>query len=291
MTDNYGADAPLSYNKYLKVRELIDLQTCLSSPAQHNEMLFITIHQTYELWFKQILHEIDAAIRWMDQDDVFVATRALQRVVEIEKILVQQIHILETMTPFGFLTFRDELRPASGFQSMQFREIEFVSGLRDEGIVRSFSNDEFATPRLRARFDAPSLHDSFFGLLGRLGYDSPVDTAETSDAERQKNIGKRTRAIVAILNEFEKNALVFELQEVLIAHDEYFSLWRSHHVKMVERMVGFKRGTGGSEGVGYLQKTLSRKFFPELWDARTYLGGDAVEGCPFAHGEEPKEPQ
>lgn len=284
MADNYGGDAPLSYNKYLKVRELIDLQECLSSPAQHNEMLFITIHQTYELWFKQILHEIDGAIRWMDQDDVFVATRALQRVVEIEKVLVQQIHILETMTPFGFLTFRDELRPASGFQSMQFREIEFVSGLRDEGIMRSFANDEFATPRLRTRFDAPSLHDSFFGLLGRLGYDAPVDTAEMSDADRQKNLGKRTRAIVAILNDFEKNALVFELQEALISHDEYFSLWRSHHVKMVERMVGFKRGTGGSEGVGYLQRTLSRKFFPELWDARTYLGGDGADGCPF-HAE------
>lgn len=291
MSDNYGGDAPLSYNRYLKVRELIDLQQCLSSPAQHNEMLFITIHQTYELWFKQILHEIDAAIRWMDRDDVFVATRALQRVIEIEKILVQQIHILETMTPFGFLTFRDELRPASGFQSMQFREIEFVSGLRDEGIMRSFSNDAFATPRLRARFDSPSLHDSFFALLGRQGYDAPLDTPESSEAERQRNLGKRTRAIVDILNNFEAKALLFELQEAMIAHDEHISLWRSHHVKMVERMVGFKRGTGGSEGVGYLQKTLQRKFFPELWDARTYLGADAGEGCPFAHGDESTDSQ
>jgi tryptophan 2,3-dioxygenase len=285
MTDNYGGDAPLSYNKYLKVRELIDLQTCLSSPVQHNEMLFITIHQTYELWFKQILHELDAAITWMDKDDVFVATRALQRVVEIEKILVQQIHILETMTPFGFLLFRDELRPASGFQSMQFREIEFVSGLRDEGIVRSFSTDEFATPRLRARFEGRTLHHSFFELLNRLGFDAPADEASLSPEENGRRHGQRIRAVVEILANFEKHALVFELQEAMIAHDEFFSLWRSHHIKMVERMVGFKRGTGGSEGVGYLQKTLQRKFFPELWDARTYLGPDASAGCPIAHPE------
>jgi tryptophan 2,3-dioxygenase len=283
MSDNYGEGAPLSYNKYLKVRELIDLQNCLSSPAQHNEMLFITIHQTYELWFKQILHEIDAAIVWMDKDDVFVATRALQRVVEIEKVLVQQIHILETMTPLGFLTFREELRPASGFQSMQFREIEFVSGLRDEGIMRSFSTDEFATPRLRARFDAPTLHHSFFALLTRAGYDAPADDPTAGEGENLHRQGKRTRAVVQILTEFEKHALLFELQEALIAHDEYFSLWRSHHVRMVERMVGFKRGTGGSEGVGYLQRTLERKFFPELWDARTYLGPADSGGCPIDH--------
>jgi tryptophan 2,3-dioxygenase len=283
MTDNYGGDAPLSYNKYLKVRDLIGLQNCLSSPEQHNEMLFITIHQTYELWFKQILHEIDAAIKWMDQDDVFVATRALQRVVEIEKILVQQIHILETMTPLGFLTFREELRPASGFQSMQFREIEFVSGLRDEGILRAFSTDEFAAPRLRARYDAPSLHDSFFALLGRQGFDTPLDEAGATEQENLRRLGKRTRAVVELLNEFEKHALLFELQEALISHDEHIGLWRAHHIKMVERMVGFKRGTGGSEGVGYLQKTLGKKFFPELWDARTYLGADAPDGCPIDH--------
>jgi tryptophan 2,3-dioxygenase len=283
MSDNYGVDAPLSYNKYLKVRDLIGLQNCLSSPAQHNEMLFITIHQTYELWFKQILHEIDAAIAWMDKDDVFVATRALQRVVEIEKVLVQQIHILETMTPFGFLTFREELRPASGFQSMQFREIEFVSGLRDEGILRSFAADEYASPRLRARYDAPSLHDSFFALLGRQGFDAPLNDPAADEKENLHRLGKRTRAIVEILASFEKNALLFELQEAMIAHDEHISLWRSHHVKMVERMVGFKRGTGGSEGVGYLQKTLARKFFPELWDARTYLGPDVSAGCPIDH--------
>src|SRR6267378_8423841 len=124
MTNEYGKDAPLSYNKYLRVPELIDLQTCLSSPAQHDELLFITVHQAYELWFKQILHEIDAAIALMNEDRLFAAARTLRRVVEIEKLLINQIHILETMTPISFLGFRDQLNPASGFQSMQFREIE-----------------------------------------------------------------------------------------------------------------------------------------------------------------------
>src|ERR1044071_2337341 len=140
MPNDYGKNAPLSYNKYLRVPELIDLQTCLSSPAHHDELLFITVHQAYELWFKQILHEIDAAIVLMKSDRVAEASFALRRVVEIEKLLIKQIHILETMTPISFLGFRDELNPASGFQSMQFREIEFSSGLKNESILHDFAH-------------------------------------------------------------------------------------------------------------------------------------------------------
>src|SRR5206468_3806767 len=135
MTKDYGTDAPLSYNKYLRVPDLISLQNCLSDPAHHDELLFITIHQAYELWFKQILHEIDAAIRMMDEDRLAAAARTLRRVVEIEKLLVNQIHILETMTSISFLGFRDQLNPASGFQSMQFREIEFASGLKHQNLL------------------------------------------------------------------------------------------------------------------------------------------------------------
>src|SRR5438067_5453626 len=177
MTKPYGGDAPLSYNKYLRVPELIALQTCLSDPAQHDELLFITIHQAYELWFKQILHELDAALVFIAQERAFAATLALQRVVEIERVLVAQIHILETMTPISFLGFRDELNPASGFQSMQFREIEFASGLKHESIVKAFADDEFARTRLQCRLDAPSLVDTFFALLRRGGFDAPDDAA------------------------------------------------------------------------------------------------------------------
>ena len=283
MSIEYGKDAPLSYNKYLRVPELIDLQTCLSSPAHHDELLFITVHQAYELWFKQILHEIDAALRLMNEDRVGEAASAMKRVVEIEKLLITQIHILETMTPISFLGFRDELNPASGFQSMQFREIEFASGLKHESVARAFKDDEFAHNRLQERLGAPSLGDTFFALLRRKGFDAPADEERRDESERRSNRGRRVRTIVEILTHPEKLYKEYQLAEGLLEHDEYFALWRSHHIKMVERMVGTKKGTGGSEGVGYLKTTLDHKFFPELWEARTYLStqhGDT--GCPFA---------
>jgi len=282
MSNDYGQNAPLSYNKYLRVRELIDLQTCLSSPAQHDELLFITVHQAYELWFKQILHEIDATVVLMKEDRVGEAAQALRRVVEIEKLLIAQIHILETMRPINFLGFRDELNPASGFQSMQFREIEFSSGLKDERILREFAADDFARKRLETRMNAPSLAEAYFALLRERGFDAPSSDAPTDGRERRSYESKRTRAIVEILTHPEKLYKEYQLTEALLEHDEYFSLWRSHHIKMVERMVGAKRGTGGSEGVGYLRTTLDKKFFPEIWEARTYLSTKHNDGCPFA---------
>jgi tryptophan 2,3-dioxygenase len=283
MANNYGERPSLSYNKYLRVADLIALQDCLSDPAHHDELLFITIHQTYELWFKQVLHEIDASMTLMNEDRPFVAARALARVVEIEKVLVNQIHIIETMTPISFLGFRDELNPASGFQSMQFREIEFASGLRDPATLDNFREDEFAHARLLARFRAPTLADAFYALLGRRGLDAPADDPALDEPERTRRYHARTRAVLEVLTHFEERPEEFGLAEMLIAHDEYFSLWRSHHVKMVERMVGTKRGTGGSEGVGYLRTTLDQRFFPELWEARTYLDTKhGSSGCPFA---------
>lgn len=284
MTSNYGENPPLSYNKYLRVQDLINLQDCLSSPAHHDELLFITVHQAYELWFKQILHEIDAAIMLMEEDRVPAATRAVRRVVEIEKLLVNQIHILEGMSPISFLTFRDELNPASGFQSMQFREIEFSSGLKDKTIAREFSGDEFASARLEARLARPSLADSFYRVLQRRGLNAPLTPADADSTQAKKAYEERTRAVLETLTHFEQRYEEFQLAEALLEHDEYFSLWRSHHIKMVERMVGAKRGTGGSEGIGYLKTTLDKKFFPEFWEARTHLDIKHGEGgCPFAH--------
>jgi tryptophan 2,3-dioxygenase len=284
MTSNYGENPPLSYNKYLRVQDLINLQDCLSSPAHHDELLFITVHQAYELWFKQILHEIDAAILLMEEDRVPAATRAVRRVVEIEKLLVNQIHILEGMSPISFLAFRDELNPASGFQSMQFREIEFSSGLKDKSVAREFSSDEFASGRLLTRLANPSLADCFYRVLQRRGLDAPLTAADADSTQSKKAYELRTRAVVEIVTHFEQRYEEFQLSEALLEHDEYFSLWRSHHIKMVERMVGAKRGTGGSEGIGYLKTTLDKKFFPELWEARTYLDPKHGEGgCPFAH--------
>jgi tryptophan 2,3-dioxygenase len=248
----------LSYNKYLKVPELISLQETLSDPASHDELLFIIIHQTYELWFKQILHELDATIKWIDEDRIFRANHSLRGVVSIERILVTQIHILESMAPIGFLEFRDKLNPASGFQSMQFRELEFASGIKDEKVLKTFEDDAFAFQRLSARLSGASLADAFWALVGRnaLAVDSFDD---------------RVKATVEILTHPEKYAEIYNMQDLLIEHDELIISWRYNHIQMVERMLGMKRGTGGSEGVGYLMTTLSKKFFPELWEARTHL--------------------
>jgi tryptophan 2,3-dioxygenase len=282
MPNDYGTNPPLSYNKYLRVSELIALQDCLSDPEHHDELLFIAIHQAYELWFKVILHELDAAIQLMNADGAVAAERTLRRVVEIEKLLVNQIHILETMTPISFLGFREKLNPASGFQSMQFREIEFSSGLKDQGILHEFRADQFAYERLRARFEAATLADAFYELLRRRGFDAPANDESLEQEENKKRYGKRTRAVLEILTHFEERNQEFRLAEALLEHDEFFSLWRSHHIKMVERMVGGKRGTGGSEGIGYLRTTIEKRFFPELWEARTYLDTKHELGCPFA---------
>jgi tryptophan 2,3-dioxygenase len=256
----------------------------LSTPAHHDELLFITVHQAYELWFKQILHELDAAIQFLEEDRVPAATRAIKRIVEIEKLLVNQIHILESMTPISFLAFRDQLNPASGFQSMQFREIEFSSGLKDKSILREFSSDEFASGRLEARMSGPTLADCFYRVLQRRGLTAPLAPADADTAQQKKAYEERTRAVLEVLTHFEERYEEYQLTEALLEHDEYFSLWRSHHIKMVERMVGAKRGTGGSEGIGYLKTTLDKKFFPELWEARTYLDvNHGKSGCPFAH--------
>ena len=263
MTIEYGKDPLLSYNKYLKVRELLELQETLSDPVSHDELLFIIIHQTYELWFKQILHELDATIGWMNEGRAFRANHSLRAVVGIEKVLVSQIHILESMAQIGFLEFRDKLNPASGFQSMQFRELEFVSGIKDERILNTFKNDEFAFERLKKRASDPTLADAFWELLHRNGF------AIASHDER-------VQTIVAILTQPEKYPDFFLMQDLLIEHDENFALWRSNHVLMVERMLGMKPGTGGSEGVKYLQTTLTKKFFPELWEARTHLRLDPL---------------
>ncbi|MBK9153399.1 MAG: tryptophan 2,3-dioxygenase [Chloracidobacterium sp.] len=258
MSQEYGQDAPLSYNKYLKVKELIRLQETLSNPQSHDELLFIIIHQTYELWFKQLLHELDACIGWVNEGRLFRANHSLRGVLSIERILVTQIHILESMAPIGFLEFRDKLNPASGFQSMQFRELEFSSGAKDEAILRSFKDDEFALERLKRRFASPSLADAFWSLLERNGF-------SVNDHD------ERVKTIVEILTHPENYADIYNMQDLLIEHDELIISWRYNHIQMVERMLGMKRGTGGSEGVGYLMTTLKKKFYPELWEARTHL--------------------
>jgi tryptophan 2,3-dioxygenase len=253
------AESTLTYGGYLKVPELLSLQECLSSPLQHDEPLFIVIHQVYELWFKLVLHETDAAIACLDEDRVPEATRLLRRVVEIQRLLIHQVRILETMRPQDFLGFRYHLNPASGFQSVQFREVEFVLGLKDPDVLTRLRSSPEEKARLESRLRAPSAGDALDALLARRGFATAGE-------------GWRLAALLKVYEEPDAHADLNALTEVLIEVDECLSLWRAHHVQMVERMIGAKRGTGGSDGVAYLRSTLPKRAFPDLWRVRTRLG-------------------
>lgn len=255
----------LTYGGYLKVHELTSLQLLHSDPPQHDETLFIVIHQVYELWFKQLLHELDTIIEHLNRDETLAAHRLLRRCIEIERVLVSQIAVLETMTPMDFLAFRDHLRPASGFQSWQFRELEFVSGLREHRHLKNYQPGTMEHARLEARLKQPTLGDAFYDLLRRRGFNLPSDAED--DRARERRIVELRR----VYEDAERHYDLFLLAESLIEYDEMFSLWRLRHIKMVERMIGSKTGTGGSEGAAYLQQTVERKFFPELWELRTHL--------------------
>jgi len=249
----------LSYGSYLKVEQLLALQQPLSQPAHHDEMLFIIIHQVYELWFKQLLHELEAAMRAMDADDLLRVGKHFKRIDTIQRLLEQQVDILETMTPQEFNAFRDNLNPASGFQSIQFREVEFLAGLRRTDVLKYVELSDAQRARLERRAAEPSLYDKLKGVLKRRGL--AVDSSE--------ELVESFRRIYTGEGDYYD---LYVLLEELIEFDERLLLWRGRHVRMVERMIGHKRGTGGSPGVDYLQSTLSYKLFPELWDVRTLLG-------------------
>lgn len=266
------ADKPLTYGSYLKVPELLSLQQCRSTPAHHDEPLFIVIHQAYELWFKLILHEVDTAAERLAADDVWEARRLLRRVVEIWRVLVAQVSILETMRPQDFLGFRDHLNPASGFQSVQFRELEFALGMKDARVLEALRSEPDEIARLRRRLAAPSLGDAVDELLVRRGFERrPEPGASADGASRSEDW--RLQALTRIYERPDGHPDLLALCEVLLDIDESIALWRARHVLMVERMIGAKRGTGGSEGVGYLRSTLPKRGFPDLWAVRSALGG------------------
>ena len=266
----------LSYNSYLRVDDLLDLQGFESEPPAHDELLFIVIHQAYELWFKLILFELEAVLARLSLDDVYEATRLVQRVLTIEKLLVQQIHVLETMTPRDFLSFRRALNPASGFQSIQFREVEFVTGIRRGGVMKGIELTDEQRARLEARLNAPSLRTQFFQLLQRKGFrvHVPADDAVLEGEEREQTMQELKR----IYENPEKYFHIYSLCEALVEHDQNLLLWRFHHVRVVERLIGTKHGTGGSPGVKYLESTLQKRGFPMLWEVRGMLSDEAFYG-------------
>jgi len=257
----------MDYNDYLMVPELLGLQRPLSKPAHHDEMLFIIIHQAFELWFKLQIHELEAAIQAMLAGDARRARHAMARVTAVQRLLTHQIHLLETMTPVEFLQFRDHLKPASGFQSLQFREIEFIAGLKDEAYLAFFRERPLVLDRLQARIGEADVASAYFTLLRARGFRVPTDPKADPDGT--------TRALVPVFEAPDEHPELYALSEALLDFDEAFALWREHHVRVVERIIGFKRGTGGSSGAAYLRQTTTKRFFPFLWDVRTRLGEPA----------------
>lgn len=275
----YGK-SDLTYNDYLKIPELLGLQQPQSNPAHHDEMLFILIHQSYELWFKLILHEMENAIRFMNQKNVLRAHHFMNRVNEVMKVLVQQIHVLETMTPMEFLEFRDHLMPASGFQSIQYREIEFLAGAKDPSYYTHFKNRPDYLKILHQRAEGQDLRSAYYGLLHELGTQLGDRRGTTKGPAMPENAvelearGEKLpiiQAILPIYQDQENHLALYLLSEALVSFDQSMSLWREHHVRVVERIIGFKRGTGGSSGAEYLESTTRKKLFPLLWEVRTHL--------------------
>ena len=257
----------VTYANYLKVDELLSLQRPRDA-VEHDEMLFIVIHQVYELWFKVIIHELDYCARLLGEGDSVRASHTLKRVLTILKVLVAQLDILETMTPLEFQSFRERLEAASGFQSDQFRALEFEMGRKSSQAIARLPEGSRAREGLERRYERPTLWDAFLRYLEREGYAIPADQLArdvTSPVEASAGI---QRVLVEIYRGDPKNS---ELCERLVDLDEGMQEWRYRHVKMVERTIGSKPGTGGSAGSAYLRTTLGQPAFPDLWEIRTQL--------------------
>jgi tryptophan 2,3-dioxygenase len=257
----------LTYSGYLRLDELLACQTPKSAGPEHDEMLFIVIHQVYELWFKQVLHEIDELGARLEADDLPAAQATLKRVLTILKVLVAQIDILETMSPVSFLSFRSRLEAASGFQSPQFRELEIVLGRRDRRMLAHHAGSP-ALARLERRFAEPSLWDHFLRFLVRHGFAVPAAALARDLSTSNPETPEIHPTLVAI---YRSRPDVAQLCERLVDLDEGIQEWRYRHVKMVERTIGTKPGTGGSSGADYLRRTLFQPLFPDLWAIRSRL--------------------
>jgi len=253
----------LSYGSYLRLDALLDQQHAQSSPPAHDELLFITIHQVYELWFKLLLHELttvrDVLLQPAGPHAMWTARHLLRRVEQVEQVLIAQLPVLETMTPQDFLDFRSLLAPASGFQSVQFRELEFLSGLKDPAFLQRLrSATEAERDRLRQRLDEPTLWDGFLAALAARGL-----SVDSDDAVRS--------SLVTVARDRASYGDLWDVAEGLLSHDELSAQWRALHATVVERQIGYKPGTGGSAGTTYLRGRRDLRFFPLLWEMRTAL--------------------
>jgi tryptophan 2,3-dioxygenase len=268
MSQEGQGSSAVTYGSYLQIEPLLELQKPRSEGPEHDEMLFIVIHQVYELWFKQLLHEFDRVRALLGQDDAVRAQHTLKRILTILKVMVAQLDILETMTPLEFLSFRSRLEAASGFQSDQFRQIEFVLGQKSRHAIERFAPGTRARAALERRWNEPTVWDAFLQYLGRAGYVVPKADLARDPAAAIEPSPAVQQVLIDVYRRDPKNS---ELCERLVDLDEGIQEWRYRHVKMVERTIGTKRGTGGSTGAKYLQATVGRPAFPDLWEIRGTL--------------------
>lgn len=258
----------VTYGTYLRIDDLLALQQPRSEGPEHDELLFIVIHQVYELWFKEILHEVDYVKRLLEADESHRAQHTLKRILTILKVLVAQLDILETMTPLEFLSFRERLEAASGFQSDQFRQLEFALGRKSTAAVERFPAGSRARVALERRFHETTLWDAFLRYLAREGYPVPDRALERDVTAAVEPSPELQRVLVDVYRKDPKNS---EICERFVDLDEGVQEWRYRHVKMVERTIGVKAGTGGSAGAAYLRTTLMQPLFPDLWLIRSQL--------------------
>ena len=255
-------DKSLTYTSYLALEEILGAQRPASE--EHDELLFIVVHQVYELWFKQLIHELRYLQRMLEDGSDARAFATFKRLLTILKLVVAQLDVIETMTPVQFLAFRERLESSSGFQSGQFRELEAILGRRDPGVLTAYHEGSVDHEKVKAAMERPSLYDSFLRYLAGKGYEVPLDRDVTKPPQESKAVQ------AALLQAYRDDGAPAQVAERLVDFDEGLMEWRYHHVKMVERTIGTRPGTGGY-GAEYLRSTLHQPFFPDLWAIRAEL--------------------
>ena len=258
----------LTYTRYLKIDELLSLQQCKSNPEEHDETLFIIIHQTYELWFKQILHEFGLLRQELTAGRTWTSIKTMRRILTIMKTLVGQIDILETMTPLSFNMFRKFLDSSSGFQSVQFREMEILCGLRYPLMTDAHRENEPALNTIKARMEEQTLWEAFIIYLQKQGHAAKMPARVNDRGLMFEPSSHNQQVLIDVMHNDPESSLLCEL---FVDFDEGLQEWRYRHVKMVERTIGTKKGTGGSDGVTYLKKTTNNPIFPDLWAIRAHI--------------------
>ncbi|HET6603134.1 MAG TPA: tryptophan 2,3-dioxygenase family protein [Xanthomonadaceae bacterium] len=261
----------LTYGGYLQLETLLSAQKPLSQPAHHDELLFIVQHQVAELWMKLVIHELESAIAHLRADDLDPCLKILARVKQVQRQLFEMWAVLETLTPSEYLQFRHVLGPASGFQSLQYRTIEFLLGNKNADMVALFAHAPEQQARLRSVLESPSLYDEFLRYLAREGHAVPASSIERDFSQPYEHEPALIPVFKAIYENPDRYWSHYHMCEQLVDVEESFQLWRFRHMKTVERIIGYKRGTGGSSGVEFLRRALDLRFFPELLEVRTVL--------------------